>query len=924
MIHPVRTSGEIADTGAPSFHNLLMSLSELGTLLPDALRRASWLDAYLLGAGMNQIAEDYLHRDPFLFGAVGDHLLSSGGRAHAIAGRSAEAAASIVQAARIRRQSSRGILRWQRSLASLIDTLADVVAEVVLTGRSPAGGPIDAAEAIASSIDSLPPPLQTQVLRLPSCFQTFDLEPADILAMARKFMHSWPNRSRPLLVAGVRTSGSYLAPLAVAFLKGHGYGDVLLLTMRPQHQLFGHERAVVHAVARRGGLALVIDDPPGSGRSVARVADALHRLDVPEKSIVPLLPLFGGPDRLPPVLRRYPSVLLGWEEWAIRSTLTTEAVGRALNRLLAPDARVEDVQPLPLPPRHLERSHERALFRVSLVEGNDRQALPILVQGVGIGYYGEHARAVAQALEGYVPDVYGVEHGCLYREWLPEERRACSAGRSEDAALLGAVATYVVDRSRALPVAHDASTGLTGQQPAWEVVSHILSRAFGRGAPAARLVLTDALAKRVLEVARPSVVDGCTSLSNWFVDERKPNGYLKTAFVERSFWNLGLTCYDAVFDLAGAAVSSSEQATAEELRSAYEHLTGEPVDEERWFLYKLAQLWGRERVRADASAELRRASARALQCYIARVYLADLEPNASGPVCAIDLDGVLDTQALGFPGTTSSGGEALRALIAHGYRPVLVSGRSVDEIADRCLSYRLDGGVAEYGAVVYTAATRQTHILLSDTDLLLLSRLRAALSKLKGVCLDPAYRHSVRAFRTDRAGRRRALGAGTIAAALASVEIADRLQPIAGADQTDFVVAGIDKGTGIQALVGRIGSRRDSEKPLALAVGDTAADLPMLNLATLAFAPANADTFLRGANVRVLAAPYQAGLLLAVERLIGHRPGGCASCRVPRLTPEATLLLGLISAQERGRFGLAERFLQLHASARALRRREAG
>jgi hypothetical protein len=911
---------EPADRSGPEFHNLLMTLSELAPYFPDQLRRGAWLNAYLIGAGMNQIAEDYLHRDPLLLGAIGEHLLAEPGRARWIAGKWAESAAAVVQETRIHRRSSRAPLEWQHSIGTFVEALADVVAEVVVPGRRDVAHMIDAAEAIASSTGSLPAALRGEVLRLPSCFQAFDLEPHDIRELAARFSRSWPSRSQPLLVAGVRTSGSYLAPLCVAFLKAAGYRDVQVLTLRPGHQLFARQRAIVRALARKGGLALIIDDPPGSGRTVSKVAADLHGLSLPQSSIVLLLPLFGSSEQLPEALRRYPLVLLPSEDWTVRSKLTPEAVASALTRLLAGDGRVHNVRRLPLPPRRWQRAHQRALFRVELNHRDRARTTSILAECVGAGYYGEHALAIARALGGHVPEIYGLDQGCLYREWLAEERRAGSSNQRERQALVAAVTDYVVHRSRALPAAHDASTRLSGQRPVWEVVSHILSRPFGRGAPAARLLLVDALSRHLLKVSRPSVVDGWTSLSSWFADERKPDRYLKTGFTEHSFWNLGLYCYDAVFDLAGAAVSSTDPATATELRSAYERLTGEPVDEERWLLYKLAQLWGRERIRADEECELRRACSRAMQSYIARLYFDDLEPSPDGPLCAIDVDGVFETQTLGFPSTTAAGARALRALIAHGYRPILVSGRSSDEVADRCLAYRLAGGVAEYGAVVLTFAPQREHVLVSYADLLTLAQLRRAISDLKGVGIDAAYRHVVRAFRTDRAGRRRGLEPRDVAAALANVVDSDRLQVISGAAQTDFALAHVDKGTGVQALARQIAGQRNRDgKELTLAVGDTAADLPMLSLARLAFAPANASSTLRhaGASARVLGAPYQAGLALAVERVIGHAPGTCPTCQPRPLIREADLLLAVISAQERGWLGLPQRFLRLYATTTA-------
>jgi hypothetical protein len=890
-----------ADGGAgPPLHNLLLTGAELAALLPGEARRGDWLNAYLIVAGLNQIAEDELHRDTLLLGAIGDHFVSMGGRPHRIVGRGAESTAAAVQRTRSTRRSWRALLAWQRSLAGLVDVLADRV-----VGVAPSERPeqlVKTAELIASG---LPLDVRDQVQHLPSCFQAFDLAPGDIRELVHRFSRAWVARERPLLVVGVRTSGSFMAPLCASFLRLRGYGAVRVLTLRPEHQLLHHEQAIVRALARRDGLALIIDDPPGSGRSVAT---AVRRVSLDERSIVLLLPLFGGEEALPSALRRYPAILLASDDWAIRSKLTPTSVGDALTRLLDGKVLVAGVQPVAIPARRWPRGHERALFNVEVERERGTDAASVLVEGVGIGYYAEHAAAIALALEAHVPEVYGVEEGCLFREWLPEAQRADS-GRPDDA-FIEAVARYATDRSFALPTLRDVSTGLARQRPVWEVASRFLSRSFGRGAPAARWLFVDALAKQLLHVRRPSIVDGRTGLSNWFFDDRKPSTYVKSGFVEYSFWSLGLSCYDAVFDLAGAAVSSADEETADRLRSAYERLSGEQIDDERWLLYELAQLWGRQRVDAIEPWELERACSRALQWYIRRIYLADLEtPSVPGPICAVDLDGVLETQALAFPATTAAGARALRALLAHGCRPILVTGRSAHDVGDRCLAYSLDGGVAEYGSAVCTTAPRQVHVLVPESDRLLLDRLRDSLATLEGVSVDPSYTHSVRAFCFDRSGRRRGLDAPTIARALADSQDGSRLRAIAGAAQTDFTSASVDKGIGVRALIDRLGR---AGQEVILAVGDTATDLPMLRLAKLALAPRNADaTLRRTANVQVLDRPYQSGFVLAVERLIGHTPGSCPICRTPLLTPEARMMLAVISAQERGLLGLANRFAQL-------------
>jgi hypothetical protein len=105
---------------------------------------------------------------------------------------------------------------------------------------------------------------------------------------------------------------------------------------------------------------------------------------------------------------------------------------------------------------------------------------------------------------------------------------------------------------------------------------------------------------------------------------------------------------------------------------------------------------------------------------------------------------------------------------------------------------------------------------------------------------------------------------------------------------------------------------------LAFAVGDTAADLPMLREAALALAPAHARHRLGREGVETMRAPYQAGLAEAVARLLGHAPGTCPACRPPRLSPEDSLLVSLVSVGEGGRVELARRFLRLTSQARAL------
>jgi hydroxymethylpyrimidine pyrophosphatase-like HAD family hydrolase len=395
-------------------------------------------------------------------------------------------------------------------------------------------------------------------------------------------------------------------------------------------------------------------------------------------------------------------------------------------------------------------------------------------------------------------------------------------------------------------------------------------------------------------------------LSRWFAG---PDGELvKADWADPIGGSRRVESCDPVSDLVQVTARSQDRSLGRLLREAYILLGHEPVDAERWLLYELVHLWNMER-EDPGDPEPRRAAATAMQAYMHETFFADLEPPADGPLCAIDVDGVLELSVLGFSALTPAAARGLRALIAHGYRPLLCTGRSGPEVIERCKAYRLAGGVAEYGAVTYDAQADRLRVLLSPDQGRSLDRLRAGLVTIEGVHVDPGYRYSVRAFRYARGGRRVGLDAATSARALSRVARGE-IAAIDGEGQTDFVVRAIDKGVGLRALTSALGSAHEA-RPLAFAVGDTAADLPAFDLAEVAFAPANATAVTRGAGVTMLRRAYQPGLEEAVRTVLGHRPGGCIRCRGPRLTDEREILLRVLGAQERGRLGMGMQGLRL-------------
>jgi hypothetical protein len=201
--------------------------------------------------------------------------------------------------------------------------------------------------------------------------------------------------------------------------------------------------------------------------------------------------------------------------------------------------------------------------------------------------------------------------------------------------------------------------------------------------------------------------------------------------------------------------------------------------------------------------------------------------------------------------------------------------------------------------------------LVSDSTIAALERLRATLEHMPGIGVDDDYRLSVRAFAVDR-GQRVGLRREVIDQALTRADV-DGIRAVQGEGQTDFIGAGVDKGTGVRALAGQLHGPRvpHGDRPLALAVGDTLSDAPLHPLAARAFAPAHASNALRRTGFELTSKPYQAGLAQAVGKLIGHPPGTCELCRMPHPTAERRIMLRVLKTPEHGPLGMALHALKL-------------
>jgi hydroxymethylpyrimidine pyrophosphatase-like HAD family hydrolase len=913
-----------SDVGSLHLVNLLNSFGRLRTLARGRCRAGAWLDAFLLLAGMNQIVEDYLARD-----ALGSRKLVRGlrRRSPGAAGTAAAVASAAIRA-RSLLPAQRHTMRWQSEAAIALTGLAQHLMAEPPERLGPPGR--RSCEHVISAASRLPAGVQRTVLRVPACFQAFDQRPADLAALAARFHRQFSDTTQPILVVGARTSGSYLAPLMSAALARRGFQKVSWITCRTRHGLTATQARDLREAVAAAGIVAIIDDPPGSGSTYRSIAQLVESVGVVRDRIVLLLALFDQAG-MPPALSAYRTVDLPWSEWSIHRALTPDQVRTSLSRLLQGRTctliggrgecsqvtvrGVSSVEMLPLdPPAGYKgipptRRHVRSLCRVQVATASGGVAEgQVYVRGVGLGYFAASSAAVSRRLGSFVPPVYGVDEGCLFRGWIPGEPRWAAPTGHDLGGLAERTASYAAWRRDHLGLGADPTRALGDEAgPSWYWCTDWLRRALGRERHLARPALRR-FARALMTAASPAVTDGVMAADRWYA--------LGTSVVKTEYDTRGREVFscDPAFDVAGAA-SDVELAlggrmdAASAFRDAYTRVSAEVVDDERWtamtivhllsYLRALRQglLSGPDGGDSDALnrevSATKRALSRVHASYLAAKLLDDVTPPVDGPVCALDVDGVLESDRVGYSAVTPASVLALRALALHGYRVVLATGRSLPEVRERCRILRLAGGVAEYGCAVYDAGAGSETTCVPEASLAALTELRGWLPS-RRVSVDEDYRLAVRAFVVNADAYRVAPGADVRHA------VGDRWPgacvPVVGDGQVDFVPPAVDKASGLRVLLR--GFEAAGSGALAMAMGDTWTDLAMLRSARHAFAPANATRDVRDSGVRILSRSYQAGLSQAVAILLGHPPGGCSRCRTPDLTGAGRVMVGILGAED--------------------------
>ena len=626
----------------------------------------------------------------------------------------------------------------------------------------------------------LPADLLTQHIRIPSAFRKRDLTTNDIVALGRKFISRCPNRQQRTMIVGLRTAGSYFAPLLRAYLKFEGYQIVDMVTIRPKHDLAVWERSELVRCAREQYTAVIVDDAPSSGGTIALSLQYIRRVGFQSDKIVTLYPLRRIDHSQVKATEIVDEAVLCLEpdEWYKHRILSSDIVERRLreyfrrrnfaNADVIPSSEADEFNAqLQNIADIRDGAHLKRIFAVRL-ERQDGQFETrfVFAKGVGWGWYGYSAFLAGSRLAGFIPPMLGLRDGILYMEWLPQSK---ASGREfeERAHLIEKASEYVGGRITSLGLSLDptSSLGLDSQHEGYRIFSKTLCKAYGHAITAKLMEgrIRQQFSQRTNPF--PTWIDGKMAVSEWI---STPFGMLKTDFEHHGFGKDELNVTDPAYDLADTILQFGLSAVEEqELVRRYIQKTGDTSVNKRLFFNKLlAGIWSLESSLYGLKKQTCRWAAELDQQYIragdfltrecAR-FCGDLchrpqSPYWHSPLLVLDVDGVLDSRIFGFHATTAAGIRALRCIHAHNFSVAINTARSVREVKEYCSAYGFVGGVAEHGSYVYDAVSGRGQGLVALEALEQLEELRRALKHIPDVYLNDGYKYSIHAYVYERNG----------------------------------------------------------------------------------------------------------------------------------------------------------------------------
>jgi hypothetical protein len=494
------------------------------------------------------------------------------------------------------------VRRWrERWIEELNDFLSAMVAEQASEPASFAGS----GKRLAGLLQSpLPSGLQAQRVGIPSPFRRLDLTHVDVLALGKCYVRRFPDRSQAILLVGLRTSGSYFAPLLRALFEAEGYAQVSFLTLVPGKGPGRWEAKALKRYAEQGYTALIVDDPPHTGGTIFTAFEIARRAGF-------------GPGKLRALIPAHPArrdwfkplpddlvISLDPEHWHKRSLLDPNVVQDRLAEYfrsqnftrtsVVASARAQEFNARLQSASSDERGARlKRIFEVHLETfRGQKETRYVLAKSVGWGWLGYHAFLAGHRLSGFVPPILGLRDGILYMEWIPQPAPGLDGRGLDSKQLEKSAASYVAARARCLDLQTERAAGmdLQRQDNGVRLLGKALSKAYGA-------VLTDMLMQprigrrlRQQPCPFPTLIDGNMQRSEWIADSRR---LLKTDFEHHGLGKEELNAIDPAYDLADT-ILNLELSPEDESRliAQYVALSGDVTVEQRLFMNKLlAGLW---------------------------------------------------------------------------------------------------------------------------------------------------------------------------------------------------------------------------------------------------------------------------------------------------------------------------------------------
>ena len=731
--------------------------------------------------------------------------------------------------------------------------------------------------------------------RIPAAYRSQDLTHHDFISLSQKYSEKHDDKERPHVVIGLRTAGSYFAPVVGAYLKKEGYKQVSFLTMRPKSYIPCWEEIQIKKHVQSNARFIVVDEPPGTGKTLTRCVEILKDLGVNRELITLLVPIHpAGRDWLDASLKYSLShseiITLEPEEWHKEKLLSPRAFGRMVSpyfkqlgfeeiEIKENDETEKINEVLKQNPGGEYHVRLKRVYQVTPKNNSDQHnSFLVMGKSVGWGWLGYHAALIANHLADFVPNVYGVHNGIMYLEWVNGCKEINAGRKKPSEANLQTLSAYISQRTNQLRLAENPTPFLSSyRESGLQSIAIILSKVFG----SKLAILKRGWVRKRLEKLPcpvPTLLDAKMMKGEWINSE---NGLIKADFEHHGFSKTAShNIVDPAYDLA-AAMFEFELADREkdELMQRYIQATGDETVHQRLFYFKL--LYGSEAMGEVMDKfnkleyrplyhELNRRFVRAWNFLVSETtrHLAGYcagEPVAcwKTPLFVMDIDDVLDKNIFGFPSTTQNGVLAISLLRAHDIPGVVNTARSLDEVKDYCRHYGLVGGIAEYGSVIWDAVEQKTDMLVSAKALAELAVLREELSHLPGTFINPFYTYSIRAYHYDRQ-KTLPVPEATISELFGRLGI-KHLKAHRTHIDTAILDSAVDKG---KALL-RLKELKGINQGRIAAVGDSEADLPMLIVADQGFLLNNSSVELkrnaRHFGITIVPASFQAGLLEAVK-----------------------------------------------------------